>query len=97
MDPSYRGAIGLTEVPRMRRLEFWPDYRAAPLGRGRHERRPRLLELPDELVREVAAWLAGYDDAKLPCEDGHDDAWLADGRRGGASANPCRERPTGPS
>ena len=66
----------------MRKLEFWPDFggrllwaedgTSVDLGS---------LDLPEDLSHEVAAWLAGYDDAKLPWEGTHDDVWLAEGRR----------------
>jgi hypothetical protein len=66
----------------MRTLEFWPDYGgtllwsetgvSVDLGS---------LALPEALRREATRWVEGYDDAKLPWESTHDDAWLAEGRR----------------
>jgi hypothetical protein len=66
----------------MRRLEFWPDY-GRPLLWAEDGTSVDLgsLDLPEGLRREVVAWLAGYDDAKLPWEATRDEAWLTEGRR----------------
>lgn len=66
----------------MRRLEFWPDYGGRLLwNEDGTSAELETLDLPDTLRHEAAAWLALYDDSKLPWEATHDDGWLAEGRR----------------
>jgi hypothetical protein len=63
-------------------LEFWPDYGGSLLWTEAGVCVDLdSLALPEDLRREAARWVEGYDDSKLPWEDSRDDVWLAEGRR----------------
>lgn len=63
------------------RLEFWPDYGGALLWAAGARIDLRELPISLALIARASAWLAEYDDAKLPWEPTRDDAWLSEGRR----------------
>lgn len=63
------------------RLEFWPDYGGALLWAAGTRIDLRELPLSLDLVARTSAWLAEYDDAKLPWEPTRDDVWLSEGRQ----------------
>src|SRR5262245_2836630 len=66
---------------RISRIEFWPDYGGALLWAAGVRLDPRELPISPELATAAAAWIARYDDTKLPWEPGRDDVWLGEGRR----------------
>lgn len=61
-------------------VEFWPDYQGALLHVGGRRVELADLSMPDDLVREAAAWVRQYDDSKLPFGESPDPDWVAHGR-----------------
>lgn len=62
------------------RLEFWPDYSGVLLHAAGSPVSLVELPLPADVIDRAAAWVAQYDDAKLPFGERHDEQWIAEGR-----------------
>jgi hypothetical protein len=68
-----------TYHPRVKRLEFWPDYGEVLLHVDGTSLALDELGLPADLVGRALDWVGGYDDAKVDPE-GWDAAWVSEGR-----------------
>ena len=62
-------------------LEFWPDYGPGPLWADGKPVDLASLGLDRDLVVEVVAWNASYEESKVPIEGTGDAAWLLEGKR----------------
>jgi hypothetical protein len=67
------------DVLDVRRLEFWPDYGGVLLHQDGAPVALETLDLPVDLARRAAQWVAAYDDRQLAPES-RDEAWIAEGR-----------------
>lgn len=70
------------QTDRVTVVEFWPDYGPGPLWTD--DGKPAdltLLGMRRDLVEQVTAWNAAYEESKVPLEGAGDEAWLREGRR----------------